>query len=326
MLTFVQLLESLKQSFESIGPSHPLRGTLESSMVVTDADADVGDTHVSGSSGTTTVADVSMSLDLNDRSETASAGRPMLEFGPRGPGVRGTSASAGSAGAGNRDNTPDAHPCPYSDIRLSNRASHGDADAAAVGSSMRPGWSEPFHPKAGVPGGFALPPGAVGAAAAIFGEWPGGGAAGPALIPREAVHREESDAAVHTWLANNLPPAPPQQVPGVETGKGRGPFLLDSGSPAMSTWRPSVPKSSLPRPSTATDAWQGSSGPASSSAWEQTPTPWSASSSRSWQGWSSSEWRDDATRRQRPARPERGTAPYPKGKGKKGKKGHDPAS
>ncbi len=140
-----------------------------------------------------TVADVSMSPDLNDRSETASAGRPTLEFGPRGPGVRGTSASAGSAGAGDRDNTPDAQPCPYSDIRLSNRASHGDADAAAVGSSTRPGWNE-----ADVPGGFALPPGAVGAAAAIFGEWPGGGAAGPALAPTEAIHREESGAAVQT--------------------------------------------------------------------------------------------------------------------------------
>ena len=263
---------------EFIGPGHPLRGALESTTVVTDADADVGDTHVSESSGTTTVADVSMSPDLNDRSETASAGRPLLEFGPRGPGVRDTSASAGSAGAGNRDNTPDAHHCPYSDIRLSNRASHGDADAAAVGSSMRPGWSEPFHPKAGVPGGFALPPGATGAAAAIFGEWPGGSAAGPALAPAassdlcqcaectaEAAHRAESEAGMHTWLANNLPPA-------------------------------------------------------------QTPQPWGESSSRSWQGWSSWEWRDDATRRQRPARHERGTAPYSKGKGKKGKKGHDPAS
>ena len=85
---------------EIIGPGHPLQGTLESTTVVTDAEADVGDTHASGSSGTTTVADVSMSLDLNDRSETASAGKPLLEFGPRGSGVRDTSASAGSAGAG----------------------------------------------------------------------------------------------------------------------------------------------------------------------------------------------------------------------------------
>ncbi len=234
--------------------------------------------------------------------------------------MRDTSASAGSAGAGNRDNTPDAHHCPYSDIRLSNRASHGDADAA-VGAWMRPGWSEPFHPQVGVPGGFAIPPGATSAAAAIFGEWPGGSAAGPAPAASsdqcqcaectaEAAHRAESEAGMHTWLANNLPPAPPQQTSGVETGKGGG-----------QTWRPSVPKSSSPRPSTATDAWQGSSRPASSSAWEQTPTPWSASSSRSWQGWSSWEWRDDAT-----SRHERGTAPYSKGKGKKGKKGHDPAS
>ncbi len=263
-------------------------------MVVTDADADVGDTHVSEGSGTATVADVSMSPDLNDRSETTSAGRPVLEFGSSGPGVRGTSASAGSAGAGNRDNTPDAQPCPYSDFRLSNRASHGDADGAAVGPSTRLGWRE-----ADVPGGFALelPPGAAGAAANIFGEWSGGGDAGPAPASTEAMHQDESDAAVKTWLANNMPPAAPQQIPGVDKGKGGGSFLLDSGSPAMSTWRPSVPKPSLPKPSTASDAWQGPSGAASSSAWEQTHTPWSASSNRGWQGqgWSSWNWRGRRT-------------------------------
>ena len=101
-----------------------------------------------------------MSLDRDDRSETTSAGKPLLEFGPSGSGVRDTSASAGSAGAGDRDNTSDARSSPYSDIRLSNRASHGDADAD--------GWRA---------GGFALPPGATGAAAAIFGEWPGSSAA-----------------------------------------------------------------------------------------------------------------------------------------------------
>ncbi len=240
--------------------------------------------------------------------------------------MRGTSASAGSAGAGNRDNTPDAQPCPYSDFHLSNRASHGDADGAAVGPSTRLGWSE-----ADVPGGFALelPPGAAGAAANIFGQWSGGSDAGPAPVSTEATHQDESDARLNTWLANNMPPAPPQQVPGVDKGKGGGSFLLDSGSPAMSTWRPSVPKPSLPKPSTASDAWQGPTGAASSSnssAWEQTHAPWSASSNRGWrgQGWSSWNWRDDAERP--PPRAKRGSAPYPKDKGKEGKKGHDPAS
>ena len=63
-----------------------------------------------------------------------------------------------------------------------------------------------------------------------------------------------------------LPPAPPQQTSEVETAKGGG-----------KTWRPQVPKSTPPRPSTAIDAWQGSSSPASGSAWAQTPPPWNAS-------------------------------------------------
>ncbi len=196
---------------------------------------------------------------------------------------------------------------------------------------MRPVWSEPFHPQVGVPGGFAIPPGATRAAAAIFGEWPGSSAA--SLAPAASSDRcqcaecaaqparLESEASLHTWLANNLPPAPPQQTSEVELAKGGG-----------KTWRPTVrtdsgaqgPKSTPPRPSTAMDAWQGSSSSASGSAWTQTPPPWNAS--WNWQDWSTSELRDDATRRQRPARPERGTAPYPKGKGKKGKKDHGPAS
>ena len=47
---------------EIIGPGHPLQGTLASTTVVTDADADVGDTHISGSSEMTTAADVACPL------------------------------------------------------------------------------------------------------------------------------------------------------------------------------------------------------------------------------------------------------------------------
>ncbi len=175
--------------------------------------------------------------------------------------MRGTSASAGSTGARSGDNVPDARPCPYADYCLDARASHGAADVAAAGPTTRLGWR-----KADVPGGYAL-------------ELPFG-AAGPAPVSTEATHHDEPKARLNTWLANNLPPAAPQQVPGVDKGKGRGSFLLDSGSPAMSTWKPSVPKPSLPKPSTASDAWQGPTAAASSSsgsAWEQTHVPWSAS-------------------------------------------------
>ena len=314
--------EIAKADFSKIiGPGHPLERTLEGATVVTVADTDVGDTHVGGSSGTTTAADVSMSLGLNDRSDTvaaetlsvcAAAGRPLFEFGPSG--VRDTSASAGRADAGSGDNASDARPSPYSDFRLSSRASHGEADAA--GAWMPPNWSEPFHPQVGIPGGSTSPPSMASTAAAQ-----------PA--------RPEYEDRLHTWLANNLSPAPPQRTSEVEPVKGGG-----------KAWRPTVrtasgaqgPKSTPPRPSTAVDAWQASSSSASGSAWTQTPPPWNAN--WNWQEWSTPEWRDDATGRQRPVRPDRSTVPYPKayrstkgpgkkgsGKGsEKGKKGRGPAS
>jgi len=152
------------------------------------------------------------------------------------------------------------------------------------------------------------------------------GAAGPAPAPSEATPYDEPKAKMWTWLSNNMPAAPPQPVPGVDKGKGkskgRGSFLLDSGSPAMNTWAPSLPK-----PSTAVNAWQSppAAGSSKGSAWDQTEEPWNTDSNRGWQGqeWSRSHWRDDADRP--PARAKRGSAPY-QHKGKKGKKGHDPAS
>ncbi len=48
----------------TVEADHPLWGTLGSSVVVTEVDADVGGTHVSGASGSTTIADADMSLTL----------------------------------------------------------------------------------------------------------------------------------------------------------------------------------------------------------------------------------------------------------------------
>ena len=52
----------------AIEPDHPLWGTLDSSVVVTEVDADVVGTHVSGASGSMTTADSDMSSDLNEQS------------------------------------------------------------------------------------------------------------------------------------------------------------------------------------------------------------------------------------------------------------------
>ena len=123
----------------TIESDHPLWETLDSSVVVTEVDADVVGTHVSGASGSMTTADSDMSSDLNDQSIQLLR---QLKFSASGQGVRGTSASAGSASAGSRDVNPTAHPCAYSDIRLDDRApvSHGEDDAAAAGLSTRAGW------------------------------------------------------------------------------------------------------------------------------------------------------------------------------------------
>ena len=289
----------------TIEAGHPLWGTLESSVVVTEVDADVGGTHVSGASGSTTIADADMSPDLNDRSVQLLR---QLGFSASGQGVRGTSASARSASAGSGDVNPTARPCAYSDFRLDDRApvSHGEADAAAAGLSTRMGWK-----RADVPGGFVM-------------QLPYG-AAGPAPAPSEATPHDEPKAKMWTWLSNNMPAAPPQPVPGADKGKGkskgRGSFLLDSGSPAMNTWVPSLPK-----PSTAANAWQSTPAAENSkgSAWDQTGEPWNADSNRGWQGqrWSGRHWQDDADR---PPAAKRGSAPY-QHKGKKGRKGHDQGS
>ncbi len=161
---------------EAIGTDHPLWGTLESSVVVTEVDADVGGTHVSGDSDSMTMTDADTSPDLNDRSVQL---LKQLGFSSSGPGVRGTSASAGSASAGSGDNVPNARPCAYSDFRLDSRASHGEADAAAAGLSTRMGWR-----KANVPGGFVM-------------ELPYG-AAGPAPVSTEATHHDEPKAKLFT--------------------------------------------------------------------------------------------------------------------------------
>ncbi len=153
------------------------------------------------------------------------------------------------------------------------------------------------------------------------------GAAGPAPSPSEAVPHDELEGKMWTWMSNNMPAPPPQALKGKGKGKdkGRGSFMVDSGSPAMNTWVPSLPKS-LPKPSTATSAWQSApaAGSSSSSTWNQTEEPWNAESNRGWRGqrWSGRHWQDDADR---PPAAKRGSAPY-QHKGKKGRKGHDQGS
>ena len=149
------------------------------------------------------------------------------------------------------------------------------------------------------------------------------GAAGPAPSPSEAVPHDEPKAKMWTWMSNNMPAPPPQPLKGKGKGKGkgRGSFMVDSGSPAMNTWVPSLPK-----PSTAVDAWQSppAAGSSKGSAWDPTEEPWNTDSNRGWQrhGWSRSHWQQDADR---PPAAKRGSAPY-QHKGKKGRKGHDQGS
>ena len=277
-------------------------------MVVTEGDADFVGTQVSGASGSTAAADSDMSPDLNEQSLRLLR---QLKFDPRkteesGPSVGGTPASAENVSAGSSDVDLTAQPCSYSDVRLNSRAqsSHGDeAAAAADGLSTRASWK-----KAEVPGGFAM-------------QLPHG-AAGPAPPQSEAEVQAEAKAKMWTWMSNNFPAAPPHALKG--KGKGKRPFTIDSGSPAMTT-----PVEPVPKPSTATSAWQhppaaGSKG----SNWTQTSGPWNAESDREWREQRSGRgWQDDAERpaAKRGSAPYRAWAPGPP-KGKKGRKGYDQGS
>ena len=209
------------------------------------------------------------------------------------------SASSGRADARNEANASDVRPSPYSDVRQSSRPSHGDA---AAGPPELVCWIA-------APGRMPSTRAASASAASSSGQ------------PTAQPERPSYEGRLRTFLANNPPPSPPQLTSAEEPVRRRGKARTQTD---RADWRPMMqgPKSTPPRPSTAVDAWQASSSAASGQAWSEThyETPWNADWS-TWQEWSSSEWQADATRRQRPARPERGPAPYPKSKGKKGKKG-----
>ncbi len=152
-------------------------------------------------------------------------------------------------------------------------------------------------------------------------------AAPPSGLPTADPGRPSYEGRLQTFLANHLPPSPPQ-TSAEETVRRQGKAQMQTGRPdceRAAEWRPTIqgPKSTPPRPSTG----QASSSTASGQAWSEThfEAPWNNADWNTWQEWSSSEWQADATRRQRPVRPDRG--PYSKGKGKKGKKGRGgPAS
>jgi hypothetical protein len=304
---------------------HPLWDTLDASEVVTEDNADVLGTDVSGASGHTTTDHLGLFSDLNDESLRLlkQLKLDMRRTEASGLSVVGTPAPAGSVSVGSSHGDL-TQPRSY-DSRA--QSSHGDdADAAAAGGlSTRAmfDWdalelSEDSSSRADVPGDFAM-------------RFPGG-AAGPAPPPSEAGVQPEAKAKLWTWLSNNLPPAPPHTLTHTKgKGKNRGKrsYMIDSGSPAMNT-----PMAPVPKPSTAASAWQSSRTVGSwSSNWSTSDThgvpPWNAESDHGWQGsgrgWQVTSWRDDAWQDDAAGRPaaKRGSAPYGEPKGKKGKKGFD---
>ncbi len=118
-----------------IGSGCPLERTLAGATVTIDVDTDVGDTHVRGDAEVTIVSTgdrgpAGMSLDVDPATPDHS------DFS-RDEGSSSLPSSSGRADAGSRANASDARPCSYTDVRLDQRSSHGDA---AAGPPDLVGW------------------------------------------------------------------------------------------------------------------------------------------------------------------------------------------
>ena len=255
--------DAARNSFSHIvGAGCPLERTLAGTTVVVDVNTDVGVTHVGGDSMTATVANedrglAGMSLDA----DPATHGHSGVSRGEDSSSL--PSASSGRADARREANASDARPCSYSDVRLGSHSDHGDA---AAGPPDLVSW-------VAAPGRGASTSAASSSAAPTSG------------LPTADPGRPSYEGRLRTFLANHLPPAPPQ-TSAEETVRRRGRAQMQMGRPECeraAEWRPTIqgPKSTPPRPSTG----QASSSTASGHTWSETPygSPWNNADRNTWQ-------------------------------------------